>query len=338
MGVLGTTLKLAAVFVNFRQALVAAQADLLAFFYHNVSDHSLPHVRHLYPYKSTNQFERDLDFLTRNFKPLSLEDVVATLTTGSGMPRRSFLLTFDDGLREAAEPIAPILKRRGIPAMFFVNSDFVDNKRLFYLHKASLIVDRLISAKSDNVSAAASSVLAAYGLASGKPVLTVRRLGYKDESVLNEIANAIEVDFEDFLASRRPYLDSAELDAMAADGFAIGAHSRSHPNYQEIPVESQLRETLDSIEFVRKRWNPTHLAFAFPFNDLDVPVTVFDAMWEAGVEVSFGTSGLRRDTVPRSIQRIWADDPNASMEQVITTACLRAIARRFIGKGVIRRS
>lgn len=53
-------------------------------------------------------------------------------------------MSFDDGLKECAETIAPLLLKKGIPATFFVNPGFVDNQRLFHKYKASLILGRLI--------------------------------------------------------------------------------------------------------------------------------------------------------------------------------------------------
>ena len=48
---------------------------------------------------------------------------------GSGkLDRRCLHLTFDDGFRELHDVVAPILLRKGIPATFFVNSAFIDNK------------------------------------------------------------------------------------------------------------------------------------------------------------------------------------------------------------------
>jgi hypothetical protein len=41
----------------------------------------------------------------------------------------------------------PILRRKGVPATVFVNSDFVDNQDLFFRFKAALIIDKNKSIK-----------------------------------------------------------------------------------------------------------------------------------------------------------------------------------------------
>jgi len=91
-------------------------------FYHIISDNPPPHIKHLYPIRSVKQFEKDLDFLQKYFTASEFD---------SGNNKPQFILSFDDGLSEVYDIVAPILKRRNIPAIFFVNSAFVDNKDIF---------------------------------------------------------------------------------------------------------------------------------------------------------------------------------------------------------------
>ncbi|NPA68002.1 MAG: polysaccharide deacetylase family protein [Chlorobi bacterium] len=98
-------------------------------FYHIVSDNPPPHIKHLYPVRNIKQFEKDLDFLEKHF-------------SASGFPPKDknnlFVLSFDDGLSEIYNTVAPILKKRKIPAIFFLNSAFVDNKNIFNNYVSSL--------------------------------------------------------------------------------------------------------------------------------------------------------------------------------------------------------
>ncbi len=110
-------------------------------FYHVVSDADLAHVRHLFSYRNTSEFKEDLDFFLRHYKPLGLSDLLVSLKNDGTLPKKSFLLSFDDGFREIYDTVAPILREKGVPATFFLNSAFLDNKHLFYRHKASVLVD-----------------------------------------------------------------------------------------------------------------------------------------------------------------------------------------------------
>ena len=93
-------------------------------YYHMISGRELLHIKNLYPYKNEKEFTADLDFLLRHFRPVTLWDVIASTRGGGPLPSRSFLLTFDDGFREMADVVAPILLRKGVPAVFFVGQCF----------------------------------------------------------------------------------------------------------------------------------------------------------------------------------------------------------------------
>ena len=70
--------------------------------------------------------------------------------------------------------------------------------------------------------------------------------------------------------------------------FEIGAHSDSHPHFQQLTVEEQKNEIATSVKFVRALGVPCH-CFAFPFDDRGVPATVFEYQTELGIALSFGT-------------------------------------------------
>ena len=112
-------------------------------FYHVVSDEYLPHIRHLYRYRNVDQFEKDMDELLAIFEPLSLTEYLEEPERKRG--RRCMVLSFDDGLWECHQVIAPVLRKKGIPAVFFLNNQFIDNQGLFYRYKASIIIDRILS-------------------------------------------------------------------------------------------------------------------------------------------------------------------------------------------------
>lgn len=69
-------------------------------------------------------FERVLDWLGAHFTVLRLEELVERLETGRDISRCT-AITFDDGYLDNREIAAPLLLERGLPATFFVASDFV---------------------------------------------------------------------------------------------------------------------------------------------------------------------------------------------------------------------
>jgi peptidoglycan/xylan/chitin deacetylase (PgdA/CDA1 family) len=85
--------------------------------YHRVGVFKGDHV----PTISPETFERQLAFLARRrYRVLGLDEVAAHLERGGPLPRRSVVMTFDDGYEETHTVAWPILKRFRFPATVFV--------------------------------------------------------------------------------------------------------------------------------------------------------------------------------------------------------------------------
>lgn len=97
--------------------------------FHDISPVESPYTRGMNVSTTPEKFEAALRFLTTNYKPVSLADVL-TDADGKGLPPRAVLLTFDDAYASVVEVGAPLCQKFGVPAVFFVNAAFLDNKRL----------------------------------------------------------------------------------------------------------------------------------------------------------------------------------------------------------------
>ena len=75
-----------------------------------VADTAPIHVRHLSPVPTPEKFASDLDFLCRSLCRLDLCELEKLLPEQlANSPPNSFMVSFDDSLREDYEVIAPIL-------------------------------------------------------------------------------------------------------------------------------------------------------------------------------------------------------------------------------------
>jgi len=121
-----------------RTLINISKQQLILPFYHLVSDDAPHFVNGLYKPKSIQQFKTDLDFLLKYYQPITLEQVIHYNKGKIKLEKPSFHLTFDDGLANFYHIVAPILTEKKIPATVFLNTDFVDNKELFYRYKEVL--------------------------------------------------------------------------------------------------------------------------------------------------------------------------------------------------------
>ncbi|MGC3961844.1 MAG: polysaccharide deacetylase family protein [Rhodocyclaceae bacterium] len=70
------------------------------------------------------RFDATLAWLARWFRVLPLRDAIARLQAAE-LPARALAITFDDGYADNVEVALPILQRHGMPASFFVASDYL---------------------------------------------------------------------------------------------------------------------------------------------------------------------------------------------------------------------
>jgi peptidoglycan/xylan/chitin deacetylase (PgdA/CDA1 family) len=322
------------------QCLAAlTQQKLIVPVYHVISDENLPHIKHLYAVKGTKAFIQDLDFLLKNYQPIDVVSLQNMMAHGEKPKKNTFLLTFDDGLREFYEVIAPILLQKGVPAVCFLNSDFIDNKDLMFRYKASLLIDEIEKNKnilSNNKAKEWLHENIKYGIDIQQFILSLR---YHQKNILDELTNSIEVNFYDYLTQKKPYLTAEQVNDLINKGFHFGAHSCDHPEYQFIDLQEQLRQTKQSINEVVRKFNLSYQYFAFPFTDYGVSQEFFNEMYTKGgnLEMSFGCAGMKREINPYHLQRIPLEMSDLSAKSIVNTEYLYFILKAMFGKNTIRR-
>lgn len=314
------------------------RANLIVPYYHVVSDDELLHVKHLYRYKKIKPFREDLAFLLRNFVPVSLADVMGFLKNGRSLPGKAILFTFDDGFREMYDVVAPILLEKGVPATFFVNTGFIDNRRICYLHKTSILVERLKKGLSSGVMGEIRQIFRKRKLNYEDIKTSVLLLNYQQEDIIDEMAYLMDVDFDDYLARNRPYLTSEQIEELGRDGFFIGAHSIDHPLYSSLSLEDQLYQTKESIKFIREKYCLNYGAFAFPHGDRGVSGKFFMEIYASRlINVSFGTAGMMNEAFPRHIQRFSLEKPYMTAKNIIALQFAKKYYRLLKGCDKIER-
>ena len=308
-------------------------------YYHTVSNDDLPHVKHIYPIKDEKQFIADLEYLARKYKILYPSVFMECLLNDKPLPERSFLLTFDDGMSEVYHVIYPILKSKGIPAVFFLNNSFIDNKNLFYRHQISLIVNHLLNEKTElSALQKAAELLKTAFDGTDKLISEIRKVEFPFHGVLEQVNELLGLSSEDFLETTRPYLSSAQVVEMKNEGFYFGGHTVNHFPLRKLSPEEQKKEIIDSVKWVKDHFDIPYSLFAFPFSDKGIRLSLFESLYEEfpGL-VLMGNSGIRKDTAPRMVQRFSLEDPNYSAEDTIPVALAHAQVNKLIFRNKIRR-
>lgn len=310
-------------------------------FYHAVSDRSLPHIKHLYPIRSSKQFVKDLDFLLKYYTPIDINFLIDSLKKKRSL-KNNFLLSFDDGLTDFYDVAAPILIKKGIPAVCFLNTGFIDNQDLFFRYKASILIDELIKLGADSeLELPIQKWFEEKRLKIDSNYKSLLSINYNEKTLLDELANLIGVNFNEYLKERKPYMSTEQVSELIRKGFSFGAHSIDHPQYSDIDINNQLNQTKESIKQVSSLFEPDYKIFSFPFTDFNVSQEFFDSIFDKGNEIAditFGCAGLKKDSCKKNIQRIPIEIDMFSAKEIIKGEYLYFIVKAMLNRNVIRRN
>lgn len=323
---LRTLAPLAGVF-NLRGLRALSGRKVIFPFYHLVSDQEIIHLKHLYSYRNESQFESDLEALLKLYDAISIEEYLEggrAIRTG----KAKMVLSFDDGLSECHQIIAPMLKSKGVPAIFFLNNDFIDNRGLFYRYKASILTEHLLR------EAGARRMAAEYMEIPEEQIINaILMINYRQIPLLDALALHTGLDFAVYMRDHPVYMSSEEIMQLLKLGFHVGAHGTDHPEFyrmEEKGIEVQVSKSMSDL---KERFHVKPACFAFPFTSDGVPEEVIDEILEEGiVDVVFGTAGLKNTARPRFIQRIPMEAMGLSAKRVLKSEYLYYLLKAPLGQ------
>jgi peptidoglycan/xylan/chitin deacetylase (PgdA/CDA1 family) len=219
--------------------------------------------------------------MARDYDFVSLDEVLS-----GKLPRRALLVTFDDGYRSVLEVALPILRRLGVPSVFFITGaclerDSLPLDNLLSHCCASVGIDRLGAALVPG-SRGPSSFAHLLELIAAMPY--GRRL-----VVANELAERFELDRAGLRSEARMFLDPEDLAGLAAYGCEVANHTRNHVFCRSIVDEVSAHDELvvhaRRLEALTDR--PVR-AFSYPYGHReDAKPLVEQVLRESGHEATF---------------------------------------------------
>lgn len=226
---------------------------------------------------SADMLEKHLDWLGRHFDIVSVEDLPARMNQRV-RSKPVAAVTFDDGYLDVFLHAFPLLKRKGIPAAFFVVTDLIETGQ-------APVHDRLYAALSN---ARENDAFAA----------TRRILSSRAHRDVLRILASLDAGGE---ISRRAdeALRPLTWDALAEmrdAGMTIGSHSRTHAlltNETAASVQQELRVSRIALQ---QRLGIEAGCFAYPGGAFNA--TVVEAVRAAGYRLAFTDCRHRDERLP----------------------------------------
>jgi phosphatidylinositol alpha-1,6-mannosyltransferase len=209
------------------------------------------------------RFEQILDVVAANANVLPLAEATAALQRGT-LPPRAVALTFDDGYAEWIDNVSPALRRRGLPATFFVTTGQLGGAEVLW-HERIMAAVRALPARGAVLppGVAGFSDLDVPGCRERLVAQLQERLKYAPLGQRLDAIEHLESQACAPLILPRGF-DAASVRTLHSQGFEIGAHTVHHPILNECTPQQARTEIAEcKAELEAIIGGPVH-SFAYP--------------------------------------------------------------------------
>ena len=231
-------------------------------------------------------FNKQMDFLSRHYSVVAIEDVMKAVEHDIRLPRKAVLITFDDAYSDIKDTAWPILRSYGFPCTIFVPTAFPGAPgRLFWW-------DRLFH----SLNSTAQQKLSA-------PPVGTLNLTDSDDRLGNfkKLRNHMKtVPYDKAMAlvekvclqmkvpdnGLKSTLNWDELRQMVKEGVTIGAHTRTHPILTQMPLEKAAEEIKGSLEDLKREIGHVLPIFCYPNGSHTVQIKAI--LRQEGIKLAFG--------------------------------------------------
>lgn len=242
------------------------------------------------------QFRRQLEELSRHGEFISAKDLLRY----RDRPFESdhILITFDDGLKEQYELAKPILDEMGIPAMFFINTENFQEKKVSLVHKIHLLRSRLSSEeileelKKQEVETLTEKekaiALFHYNYDVEQTAILKYLLNFKMSPPVQEafISPLFDLLFEEQQVVSELYFDTKMLLDLDNTN-SLGSHSHSHVPLGKLPKEELLKELKNTQTFFREHFGRTTEIISYPYGSEEACRGISEKTENAGFKIGF---------------------------------------------------
>lgn len=235
------------------------------------------------------QFEQQIAHLARHFNFIGTEDVIRWID-GRPLPPNPVMVSFDDGYLDNLHTALPILLRHGATATFFIPTDFIERRRLFWWDRISLIVERM---KDERIVLDYPEHLSVDREGAPRLLTDVVKTAYGLDldrflEHLSDRAGVAIDEGEEQTAVAKLLMTWDDIRELAAAGMDVQSHTQTHRVVQTLRPAQLQRELRGSRELLEERLRTPVRGLAYPVGyPLRGQQPIRDAVAAAGYRVAF---------------------------------------------------
>jgi peptidoglycan/xylan/chitin deacetylase (PgdA/CDA1 family) len=249
---------------------------------------------------SPDNFLKQIEFLKASYNVIDANELCERRKTGKSLPKKSIIITFDDGYLDNYTTALPVLEHFDAATIFFIATANIGRKNEFWSDALGWVLYE-------------TEVLPAFlavcvnGQEYGFNTLTSldRSEAYKKlhtilkqtNPVYREEALGFILDWAGLPQSGRDthrFMGSADVANLAASSVAtIGAHTHNHPQLSSLSRDDQYGEILQSLEVLRSLTGRSIKHFSYPYGSIsEYDCNSIEICKSLGVDLAYGGWGV----------------------------------------------
>jgi peptidoglycan/xylan/chitin deacetylase (PgdA/CDA1 family) len=243
--------------------------------FHSINDNDSPFIKGTNASVSRDTFENYLKYISKNYQIISLQSLVHSLHQRR-IPRRSVVLTFDDGFADNFHIAYPFLKRYRIPATIFLSTDCIQNKKPIWIQELYYLINKVgvqpiintLYTLSQNVEI--PPYIARIPLNKNSQKNIEEYMAYAitknaRDQILLTLYRHFNIQRKKVFSKRKLYLTWAQIQQMNKDAIVFGNHAASHTPLSTMSSVEQEDEIVRSKKLLEKHLDINFVPFSYPY-------------------------------------------------------------------------
>ncbi|MEC5031070.1 MAG: polysaccharide deacetylase family protein [Oscillatoria sp. PMC 1051.18] len=263
--------------------------------------------RNAAPRIDIHQFSLAIDWLSKNFELISLDELLWQLNKKS-VNNRAATLTFDDGYCGVLRHAFPILQERGVNASVMVVTQALESaSKLFHFEELEMAFRMTKASKLNLPGRPAQPVeTVADRMRCLKALKQELKLQPEAERRQNHdlLLQNLGVTREQITEESKKFpvfekLNGDQLKFLARSGWTIGSHTRTHRTLSCLNDKEAMQEISDSRDEIQAHLGLTAMPFAYPYGGPQhIGSRVYDLVAKSGYSCALTT--IRGKNTPDS--------------------------------------
>lgn len=219
-----------------------------------------------------DHFKEQIAYLKKYYNPISAYDLMDAIESGSKLPPKPLLLTFDDAYIDHFTVVFPVLDKEKLSGCFFPSAKCILEDRVLDVNKIhfilacvpdkSVLVNYIYQSLDENNSSYHLESKESYWQKCGVPsrydpaeVMFVRYMLQRDlpEKLRNILTDELFKQFvsnDEKAFSKELYMSIEQISCLQRNGMYVGSHGFDHYWLNSISEDNQRKEIALSLEFL----------------------------------------------------------------------------------------